>query len=95
MTSMTISDEEQIRTALKNLDGWRFEDGRLKRDYRFNDFSEAFGFLARLALLAEKRGHHPDIFNSYGRVNLTLYSHDAGGVTQRDLDLAADISKLG
>lgn len=95
MTSMTISAEEQIRAALQKLEGWRFEEGRLKRDYRFKDFSEAFGFMARLALLAEKRGHHPDICNSYGRVNITLYSHDAGGVTQRDLDLAADISKLG
>ncbi len=95
MTSKTVSDKQEIDTALKSLSAWRYEDGQLKRDYRFSDFSEAFAFLSRVALLAEKQGHHPDLFNSYARVNIVLFSHDAGGVTQRDLDLAAAIDKLG
>lgn len=94
MTTKSLIDQQEIDTALQSLNGWRYEDAQLKRDYRFGDFSEAFAFLARVALLAEKHGHHPDLSNSYARVNIALSSHDAGGVTQRDLDLAADISKL-
>lgn len=94
MASTTISNEQEIAAALQRLNAWRYQDGQLKRDYRFDDFSEAFAFMARVALLAEKRGHHPDLFNSYARVTIALASHDAGGVTQRDLDLAADIDKL-
>lgn len=94
MANSTISSQEEIEAALRSLNGWRYEDEQLKRDYRFGNFSEAFGFIARVALIAEKRGHHPDLFNSYARVNIALSSHDAGGVTQRDLDLAADLDEL-
>jgi len=77
-------------------DGWTFEDGgkALVRTLRFKDFSEAFGFLTRLALHAEKADHHPEFTNVWNRVDLRLTSHDAGVVTQRDLDLAAAINRL-
>jgi 4a-hydroxytetrahydrobiopterin dehydratase len=77
-------------------DGWTFEDGgkALVRTLRFKDFSEAFGFLTRLALHAEKADHHPEFTNVWNRVDLRLTSHDAGAVTQRDLDLAAAINRL-
>jgi len=85
----------ELDEALGSLPGWRLEDGALVRDYRFAGFSEAFAFLTRVALLAEKADHHPDIHNSWARVTLRLSSHDAGGVTQRDVDLASAIDVLG
>lgn len=89
-----ILSRAELDGALESLHGWRLEDGALQRDYRFRDFGEAFAFLARVALLAEKAGHHPDIHNSWARVTLQLRSHDAGGVTQRDVDLASAIDAL-
>lgn len=76
--------------------GWTFEEGgkALLRTYRFADFSEAFGFLARVALHAEKADHHPEFTSVWNRVDFRLTSHDAGGVTQRDHDLAAAIDRL-
>lgn len=91
-----LLDPDEVLATLSDGNGaWRLEDGKLKRDYRFADFSEAFAFLARVALLAEKSNHHPEIHNSYSKVTLELHSHDAGGVTQRDVDLAQAIGELG
>jgi 4a-hydroxytetrahydrobiopterin dehydratase len=77
-------------------DGWALdEDGRaLLRTYKFADFSEAFGFLTQVALHAEKVDHHPEFTSVWNRVDFRLSSHDAGGVTQRDLDLAKAISRI-
>lgn len=86
--------DEQIEVALDALPGWRLQEGKLHRDFEFADFSEAWAFLTRVALAAEKQNHHPDISNSWSAVSLDLSSHDAGGVTQRDLDLAALIASL-
>jgi len=76
--------------------GWIFEDGgkALLRTYRFADFSEAFGFLARVALHAEKADHHPEFTSVWNRVDFRLTSHDAGGVTARDRELAEAIDRL-
>ncbi|MEJ2289885.1 MAG: 4a-hydroxytetrahydrobiopterin dehydratase [Deinococcales bacterium] len=87
-------DDATIRNRLASLDGWSLQDGKLHREYRFDDFSSAFGFLSRVALLAEKHNHHPDIQNSYSRVVLELVSHDAGGVTEADLEMAGAIQAL-
>jgi 4a-hydroxytetrahydrobiopterin dehydratase len=92
--SGTLS-RQQLSAALPPGGDWKVEGEKLTRDYRFADFSEAFAFLTRVALAAEKAGHHPDIHNSYSRIRLELHSHDAGGVTQRDLELAQAIDKLG
>tara|TARA_B100000965_G_scaffold65949_1_gene51686 strand:- start:3058 stop:3348 length:291 start_codon:yes stop_codon:yes gene_type:complete len=77
--------------AIAGLDGWTDVDGRdaISKTFQFKDFNAAFGFMTRAALVAEKMDHHPEWFNVYNRVEVTLSTHDAGGVTQKDIDLAA------
>ena len=77
-------------------DNWSLEDGgkALTRTITFSDFSEAFGFLTRVALYAEKADHHPEFTNVWNRVDFRLTSHDAGGVTERDVKLAEAINRL-
>jgi len=76
--------------ALKKLSHWKSVEGRdaISRSFKFKDFNEAFGFMARAALLADKMDHHPEWFNVYNKVDVTLSTHDAGGVTQKDIDMA-------
>ena len=80
-----------IDKALAGLDGWREVEGRdaITRSFRFADFNTAFAFMTRAALMAEKMDHHPEWFNVYNRVEVTLATHDAGGVTELDVKLAA------
>jgi 4a-hydroxytetrahydrobiopterin dehydratase len=77
-------------------EGWMLEDGgkALVRTFKFKDFSEAFGFLARVALVSEKADHHPEFTSVWNRVDFRLTSHDAGGVTERDVKLAQAINRL-
>lgn len=77
-------------------EGWAMEEGgkALVRSFKFKDFSEAFGFLARVALHSEKVDHHPEFTNVWNRVDFRLTSHDQGGVTGRDVDLAQAINSL-
>ncbi|WP_421994435.1 4a-hydroxytetrahydrobiopterin dehydratase [Roseococcus sp.] len=84
------------RAKLAELPHWKMVEGRdaLRRDFRFPDFSEAWGFMARVALLAEAQDHHPEWFNVYNKVEITLSTHDAGGLSLRDLKLAAAIDRL-
>ena len=88
-----VLDQASRETALKQLAEWRYEaaDKTIARDFKFADFAAAFGFMARVALLAEKAGHHPDWSNAYNRVSVRLSTHDAGGVTDKDIDLAGKI----
>ncbi|HTU51953.1 MAG TPA: 4a-hydroxytetrahydrobiopterin dehydratase [Acidobacteriaceae bacterium] len=88
-----LSDKE-IQEKLPALDGWKYEGGALIHDYAFADFTAAFGFVVRLALLAEKTNHHPDIDIRYNKLRVALVSHDSGGVTARDVSMAAEIGKL-
>ena len=82
-------------TAIGNLDGWAEVPGRdaIAKTFTFKDFNAAFAFMTRAALMAEKKDHHPEWFNVYNRVEVTLATHDAGGVTQKDIDLAAFMDK--
>ena len=93
MTPLNLDD---VKEQLATLTGWRLDDNGLsiKRDFRFADFNEAFAFMTRVALYAERHDHHPEWFNVYNRVEITLSTHDAGGVTERDIDLArfADVA---
>lgn len=89
----TLTDDE-VRGALTALPGWSLTDGALTWQHSFADAIEAFGFLTRVALLAERANHHPDVTLSYNRLRLQLVSHDAGGVTARDLELAQAIGTL-
>ena len=89
----TLTDEK-ITKALGGLPGWSCVDGKLHKDLRFRDFNEAFGFMARVALVAEKRDHHPDWSNSYNSVVVDIVNHSAGGVTQQCIDLAIDVEAI-
>ena len=79
-----------VQDALALLPGWAAVEGReaVQRSFRFKDFNEAFGFMTHIALAAEKLDHHPEWFNVYNRVDVTLATHDAGGVTELDVTLA-------
>lgn len=85
-----------IEAALADLPGWKpREDGlALLKTYRFADFSEAFAFMTRVALEAEKTDHHPEWFNVYNRVEVTLTTHDASGISKRDLAMAAAMERF-
>ena len=87
---------EARRSALTALPGWTDTPDReaIARTFIFKDFNEAFGFMARAALIAEKLDHHPEWFNVYNRVEVTLATHDAGGVTERDIKLAQEMDRL-
>ncbi len=82
--------------ALAQLTGWVAADGRdaIRKSYQFKDFNEAFGFMTRVALAAEKLDHHPEWFNVYNRVDVTLATHDADGVTELDIRLAKIMDSL-
>jgi 4a-hydroxytetrahydrobiopterin dehydratase len=81
---------EARAAALKSLDGWAEVDGRdaIGKTFKFKDFNQAWGFMSRIALAAEKLDHHPEWFNVYNRVDITLSTHDAGGLSERDIALA-------
>lgn len=84
------------KTAFAKLDGWSEakDHDAISRTFTFRDFNEAFGFMTRAALVAEKLDHHPEWFNVYDKVEVTLATHDAGGVTDRDVELAAAMDRL-
>ena len=88
--------EEAISEALASLDGWsRSDDGiAIEKRYKFKSFREAFGFMTEAALAAEKFNHHPEWFNVYNRVEITLTTHDAGGLSARDVRMAKSIDAL-
>jgi 4a-hydroxytetrahydrobiopterin dehydratase len=82
--------------ALASLKGWAEVEGRdaIGKSFKFKDFTEAWGFMARVALAAEKLDHHPEWFNVYNRVDITLSTHDAGGLSERDIALARFLDGL-
>ena len=83
---------EQIEAEIEDLNGWRYEDDRLKKTFTLKDFRAAMSFIVRLSYYAEEMNHHPDLRNVYNRVELSLSTHDAGDrVTQMDVDLARAI----
>lgn len=87
-------DSDAIDAALRDLDGWELRDGKLHRELRFADFAAAFGFMAAAATVAAEMDHHPEWSNVYSRVTVDLVTHDAGGVTELDLQLAQRMSEL-
>lgn len=88
-----LGDEARGKLAAE-LPDWALDGEHLKRSFRFGDFVEAFGFMARVALLAEKQDHHPEWFNVWNRVDIALTTHDAEGLSQRDVKLAKAIDSL-
>lgn len=93
MSSSRLSEAE-LKQALEELNGWSIEAGKLHRQYQFPSFVEAFGFMSSLALVAESMGHHPEWFNVYNRVTIDLTTHDAGGITAKDVELARKANQL-
>jgi len=91
---MTILDDSTLATALGALDGWERDGDAIARHLRFASFRDAIGFIVRVADLAEAADHHPELTNVYWNVGIRLTTHDAGGVTQRDLDLAHEIDAV-
>src|SRR5262249_38281358 len=85
---------DEIGRALDSLPGWKVENKKLHREYRFAGFVEAFGFMASAALVAEAMNHHPEWFNVYHTVRIDLTTHDAGGITENDLALARRLEAL-
>lgn len=86
--------ESEITQRLSELSGWEYKDQAIEKTFKFADFTAAFAFMTAVAPIAEKMNHHPDWSNSYNNVTIRLTSHDAGGVTDRDFALAAEMERL-
>lgn len=80
--------DDALAVILEGLPGWVLREGKLHRVLNFNDFVEAFGFMSQVALVAERMNHHPEWCNVYKTVAISLTTHDAGGITQKDINLA-------
>lgn len=94
MKKRALLSAEELSRALAELPGWSVANGKLHREFRFANFVRAFSFMSAVALVAEARDHHPEWFNVYGRVAVDLTTHDAGGITQSDVDLARAMNEL-
>jgi 4a-hydroxytetrahydrobiopterin dehydratase len=86
--------DDEIRGALKDLEGWQVVDGKLHRTYRFKDFVEAIGYMTSAAMIVQQMDHHPEWSNVYNSVRIDLVTHDAGGITARDVQLACRLHEL-
>lgn len=85
---------EEVQDALADLAGWSLRDGKLHRELKFTDFNAAWGFMTRVALVAEQMNHHPEWFNVWSTVRIDLSTHDCGGISARDLELARKIDAI-
>jgi 4a-hydroxytetrahydrobiopterin dehydratase len=94
MSRVAKLSEQEIREKLAQMRDWEIRDGKLHREFRFDDFVGAFRFMTALALVAEKMDHHPEWFNVYNRVVVDLTTHDAGGISEKDFAFAARASEL-
>ncbi|MGQ0605861.1 MAG: 4a-hydroxytetrahydrobiopterin dehydratase [Candidatus Nitrosotenuis sp.] len=93
MSAISLTDD-QLKNELKSLNGWTIQNGKLHREIVFGDFILAFSFMTKVALHAEKMNHHPEWFNVYNRVTVDLMTHDAGGITANDVELAKFIESV-
>ncbi len=91
---MSVLSSAEIAAELESLTGWRMEGGKLVRDFSFTDFREAMSFVNAVAVIAEKAGHHPDMDIRYNKVRLAVVSHDAGGITKKDVSLANQVGGI-
>jgi 4a-hydroxytetrahydrobiopterin dehydratase len=86
--------EAEIIAALEKLGGWSLSHGKLHKKFSFKNFVEAFGFMSRTALIAERLNHHPEWSNVYSTVIIDLTTHDVGGISTRDVEFAAEVERL-
>jgi 4a-hydroxytetrahydrobiopterin dehydratase len=89
-----VLPQDAIDEGLQGLSGWTVEDGKLRKSYTFVNFVDAVQFVDRLTIVAEAQNHHPDLVVGWGKVVVHLWSHDVGGITSRDLRLAAALDQL-
>lgn len=89
-----VLSEEQVAEYLQNLSGWRFDEHEIKKTFEFVDFKQSLGFVNKVGELAETVNHHPEIKIDYNKVKIELSTHSAGGVTQKDIDLAKSIEQV-
>ncbi len=92
---MARLDDDSVRSRLADLPGWELDSGAIVREYRLDDFPAAVAFVVRVAFHAEAANHHPDLDVRYNRVRVALSTHSEGGITEKDLELAAVIQELG
>jgi 4a-hydroxytetrahydrobiopterin dehydratase len=90
----SLLSEAETLTALSDLPAWERDGGTISRSFRFDDFAAAFGFMAAAAVVSERMNHHPEWTNVYNRVDVSLTTHDAGGLTRLDVDLARHMDRL-
>ena len=88
---MVLLTENEIAESLSGLEGWGQEGNNIVNQFKFNDFIEAMGFVTKVAILAERMDHHPDILIEYNKVTITLSTHSEGGLTEKDFNLANEI----
>ena len=91
---MTRLLESDIEEELKKLTGWSVKNDKLHKEFQFNNFNQAFGFMTRAAMEIEKMNHHPEWFNVYNKITVNLTTHDAGGITNNDVNLARILNSL-
>ena len=91
---MAPLDAESLDRELASLKGWSIVGGKLHKEFEFEDFNQAFGFMARASMHIEKVNHHPEWFNVYNRLVIDLITHDAGGITKNDTDLARFLDSI-
>ena len=89
-----LIEKNQLDFFIKKNPSWLIEDKSIKKEFKFDNFIDAFGFMSKVALLAEKMDHHPNWQNTYNKVRIELTTHDKGGITINDLELAESIDKL-
>lgn len=91
---MKTYSEDTIQSVLKELKDWTFVNDGIEKKFKFLDFTQALGFIVQVGVMAEKRNHHPELFNVYNKVTIRLSTHDVNGVTDKDLELAKAIETI-
>ena len=87
-------NKEEVASLLLNLNDWQFNSEAIEKKFQFKNFTEALGFIVKVGVVSEKMNHHPELFNVYNKVNIRLTTHDASGVTDKDIKLASEIDGL-
>ena len=91
---VSLIDKNQLNSFIEKNPSWVIHDKKIKKEFKFDNFIEAFGFMSKVALLSEKMDHHPNWQNSYNKVKIELTTHDKGGITTNDIKLAESIDKV-
>lgn len=91
---MEIFNEETVSPFLNDLSNWYFKENAIIKDFKFKNFTQALGFIVQVGVVAERMNHHPELFNVYNKVTIRLNTHDSGGVTKKDIELARQIEEL-